>query len=311
MKKYICIFLTLAILIGASACSAQPEVPTTTEAINMNILQKTDPAEDDILNLLMIGNSFCYYYPDELFGMAQAAGIKMRICNVYYSGCTLEMHYDWWKNQQRNYRFITHDENGRSEAESVGLEDCLKHQNWDVISLQEASGKQRTGTVAEAMLPTQTQRTALLNLLQTQFPKSRILWHQTWAYQIGYDRNGYSMTTPAQQKQVTELTRGYALAVCKEFGIERVPTGEAWQLVRDGGYDNLCARLAINNGEGDYYHDGDIGGGQYLNACVWFEILTGKSCVGNTFRPDYALDEQLVQTLQAAAHTVVSQLRTQ
>ena len=73
---------------------------------------------------------------------------------------------------------------------------------------------------------------------------------------------------------------------------------------------NLCARTSVNNGEGDYYHDGDIGGGQYLNACVWFEVITGQSCVGNTYRPDYVLDTDITyEALQQAAHQAVQSLK--
>ena len=68
----------------------------------------------------------------------------------------------------------------------------------------------------------------------------------------------------------------------------------------------LCARLGVRGDEGDYGHDGDIGGGQYLNACVWFEILTGESCLGNTFRPSYELSEEKIAILQAAAHQAVA-----
>ena len=59
----------------------------------------------------------------------------------------------------------------------------------------------------------------------------------------------------------------------------------------------------------DTSHDGDIGGGQYLNACVWFETLTGQSCVGNAFRPDYELSEEMITMLQNAAHIAVETMR--
>ena len=49
----------------------------------------------------------------------------------------------------------------------------------------------------------------------------------------------------------------------KDYQLERVNTGDAWHIVRQGGYDNMCARIGINNDLGDYSHDGDIGGGQY------------------------------------------------
>jgi hypothetical protein len=87
-------------------------------------------------------------------------------------------------------------------------------------------------------------------------------------------------------------------------------------IVREGGYDNLCARLGKgDNHEGDYYHDGDIGGGQFLTACVWFETVTGQSCIGNTFRPvykhagqEYTLSEEMITVLQNAAHQAVEEL---
>ena len=55
-----------------------------------SIMQKSDPKEDDTLNLLMIGNSGCYYYVEELYAIAKAAGVKMKVCNLYYSGCKLD-----------------------------------------------------------------------------------------------------------------------------------------------------------------------------------------------------------------------------
>ena len=62
-------------------------------------------------------------------------------------------------------------------------------------------------------------------------------------------------------------------------------------------------------------HNGDIGGGQYLNACAWFEAITGKSCIGNTFRPVYeyagqkhSLSEEMITVLQSAAHQAVDEL---
>ena len=96
--------------------------------------------------------------------------------------------------------------------------------------------------------------------------------------------------------------------------MERVPSGEAWKIARQSSVvDILCHRLAVNNGEGDYYHDGDIGGGQYLNACVWFETLSGQSCIGNTYRPvytyagqEYTLSEDMIAILQQAAHEAVA-----
>ena len=77
--------------------------------------------------------------------------------------------------------------------------------------------------------------------------------------------------------------------------------------------DTLTARLGYGtNHEGDYYHDGDIGGGQLLTACVWFECLSGLSCLDSNYVPVYTynketftLSDELVTAIRAAAHKAV------
>lgn len=300
-----CLSLFLALILICTIFSACGNGQANTTKLPENIMQKSDPAQDDELNILMIGNSFCYYYVEELYGMLAAAGYKnVNVCNVYYSGCTLDKHWSWFKSGSANYEYFTTNDTGRNSVKNVNLEFCLKQRNWDIISLQESLNKLRTiGAERHAQL-TQKYLTDLWGYIKEQYPLSRYLWHQTWAYQIGYNLDGYVMETLEQQRTDTQIMKDYSLSVSKEYGLERVPTGAAWQIIRDGGYDNLCARLAINSGEGDYYHDGDIGGGQYLNACVWFEIITGKSCVGNTYSPDYGMFVEM-STLQEAAHRAI------
>ena len=80
--------------------------------------------------------------------------------------------------------------------------------------------------------------------------------------------------------------------------------------------ENVTPFLRVQAGKlvDDGIHDGDMGGGQYLNACVWFEVITGKSCIGNTFRPEYkfinvdcSLTEEKIAVLQQAAHDAVAE----
>lgn len=315
-KKTLCFVLSLlhvGAILGGCGNTQERSESTEKKENTANIMQKSDPTQDDELNVLMIGNSFCYYYVEELYGLLTAAGYKnVNICNVYYSGCTLEQHWSWWKNGEVNYDYYTTNDSGRNGIKGTNLKYCLEQRNWDIISLQESSsGVRGSGGVEEHLEKTKIWRTELWTYIKEQYPQSRHIWHQTWAYQVGYDRNNYQISTLEQQRTDTQIQKDFALHICKEFDLERINSGEAWQIVREGGYDNLCARLAINSGEGDYYHDGDIGGGQYLNACVWFEAITGESCIGNTYRPNYDLDESLIPTLQEAAHKAIEQLVAQ
>lgn len=320
IKRSLVFTLLFLIVLTLTACQT-PENPETqptetmqkpTEVI-MSDYQKTDPALDDTINLLMIGNSGCYYYVEELYGLAEAAGIKMRICNVYYSGCTLNQHWTWWMTKEANYDYFTTDENGRVKAEGkVNLEWCLQQQNWDFISLQEGNTSIRSATTNAAFAARQMYLNDLVGYLKKQFPMSKFYWQQNGSYQIGYNRS-FRVDSIEDQRNDTKKYYDFAVMVCDQYNLTLIPKGQASLLVKEGGYDNLCARLGIGtNHAGDYYHDGDIGGGQYLTACVWFEVLTGKSCIGNPYRPEYTykgekftVDESLILKLQEAAHTAV------
>ena len=77
MKK-ICLFLAIVMLfLSLASCSSGLAVPEETkpeekvtavkkteEKETEPILQEYDPAEDDVINVLMIGSSSCYYYVD-------------------------------------------------------------------------------------------------------------------------------------------------------------------------------------------------------------------------------------------------------
>lgn len=140
----------------------------------MDIYQKTDPAADDRLNLLMIGNSGCYYHVEELYGMLEAAGIPANVCNVYYDGCKLSQHWTWWKNKEAHYQYFITNENGRVKAgEGVDLEWCLQQHNWDMISLQAGGfASIRTVSTEDAIGERAIYLKELYGYLREQFPMS-------------------------------------------------------------------------------------------------------------------------------------------
>ncbi len=325
MKK-ICLFLAVTFLfLSLASCSSGLEpvpvdttpVTTTTkkpvkeevkkETEEETVMQEYDPAEDDVMNILMIGNSFCYYYVEELYGIAKAAGVNMKVCNLYYSGCKLNQHWSWWKNDESNYHYFETDEDGRQKHEGYSLRRALARENWDVISFQQSSAMVRTD-LESAKNNSYKYLTDLLNYVKGQFPQSKYYFHHTWAYQVGYDRSGFVVDTVEKQTTMANLCRDFALAVCEDYSMTRIPSGDAWQYARKDSRvgDNLCNR----GSKSDNYHDGEEGGGQYLNACVWFETLTGQSCIGNSYRPtNYTLSSAQINGLQEAAHRAVAESR--
>ncbi len=276
-----------------------------------------DPSQDNELNFLFIGNSYSYYWTDELWGLLNGAGYQnVTVCNVYYSGCTFKQHVDWAIERKANYDFVTNDAKGRSVQKQKDLKFCLDAKEWDCISFQQSGRYIYSGGEDAHRKSIEEDFPTLYAMVTKRFPKARYFWQQNWVHGLGKD-----VQTLEEQLAVGEAIRKVSYEVCQKYPLTNAPLGDAWELVRhdplikEGG-KTLTTRIFLGKPNyDDLSHDGDVGGGQYLNACVWFETLTGKSCVGNPFRPkyvfkdvDYSLTEEKITLLQNAAHkTVASQ----
>ena len=256
--------------------------------------------EDTSIQLLMIGNSFCYNYVQELYGMAQTAGVDITVTNLYEGGCTVEEHWNWLTNKTEGadkYEFWITNTMGRWKHGDIRTSyEALDWAEWDVITLQQHFGRAATTSYEKAVSSCTPYTKDLYDKLKADYPDATFYWHETWAYQVGHSDFPDKASQTAQQNIIIQVSE----EICQENNVSMIPSGDAWAIARSNPNigDTLC--------KSDLYHDGDLGGGQYLNACVWFEVLTGKSCIGNTWRPDYSLSEEKITQLQQAAHQAVA-----
>ena len=138
--------------------------------------------------------------------------------------------------------------------------------------------------------------------LRGKYPNAKLCWFETWIFDIGYPYSNLITDLDAQNK-LQDNVRIVSTEIAEENSVSMIPCGGAWKIARN---DYELGELT----RGDTVHDGYENGGQYLNACVWFECLTGQSCVGNTYRPtEYTLDDtnSRIQTLQQIAHRAVEE----
>lgn len=281
------------------------------------------------MRVFFVSNSTCYYFTDELYGLLTAAGYDdVRLCLAYYSGCPLEKHYNWLMEQKAGYQFRVVDKNGITMTPDFSLEQALSTENWDVISFDNNAASFGSGEAAKAIDIAEPYFGKLHEYMKKKFPDARLMWHEVWASEIGTKKASFEVNDKEKRTQIYQAKRDVMYHMMKEYGVEGVPTGDAWEKIRDlplfttplKGTDvdrfTLCTRIQKGNIRDDFSHDGDIGGGQYLNACVWFEIITGQSCVGNPFRPKYELDgkdlsltEEKIQILQNTAHQAVEEFK--
>ena len=304
-----------------SATAEETEVTTAEETVVIEASKK------EIKNILMIGNSFCYYFTQELYNIALADGYELNVANLYKSGCSVKEHWEWLNNGATNYTM--HMVNTRYKgtfkqlkANTIqGALDYAKKElgsDWDVITYQNHFYPSLASNYNNALNATATYAKQLFDRTREEHPDTLFYWHQTWAYEVGYGMAdkyvegvsvpGEKMDSVEKQTQTYENIKKVSQEIAKENGVNLIPCGDAWQIARADARvgDTMCTRKGTNGDLGDYYHDGDIGGGQYLNACVWYEVLMGKSCIGNKWRPDYDLSEEKIVALQEAAHAAVA-----
>lgn len=312
MRKYISLFLAILLLAalclgGCTPAEGGEGADTTGTA-----------APKEIRKVLMIGSSYSYYYCDELYELAKADGIDMRISNLYVSGGTVSQHYGQLTANNGIYDFITHHSAGTGRVETKGatINQALIADEWDLITLQESYDPSYNVTNPGDGEKTKNYVEKMITYLKENYPNAKIMWQQVWSKEVGYQgpytqeniANNFigvpevsKVSTKEKQTQDYEVIRDCALDICETFNIDRIPSGDAWQLARADERigDTLCR-------QDDKTHENEEGGGQYLNACVWYEVLTGNSCIGNTFRPHYDLSEEKITVLQEIAHQAVA-----
>ena len=333
MKKLLILLLAMLLVLSACGGAAAPAPETApTENPYKNAYHKTNPADDDTLYILTAAASNSYYFLDELYGLLEAAGIKAKVCSLYKSSTGINQYHQYWKKGENVFQLIVHDERGKTVMEEMDLDLALKAYNWDVYNMQEGNAPHRQGKTPQVIADERLlAHTEIINHIRKTMPLTKQYYQEIFAPDVGFNytkylsvfgltptqQADYAITTRDQQKAIQKNIREYTELVCKDFDLGIIPAGRAWDIARENPLcATMCGRLAVNNGEGDYYHDGDIGGGQYLNACVWFETLSGQSCIGNTYRPVYkqgalehTLSEELVAVLQQAAHQAVEDMK--
>lgn len=249
-------------------------------------------AQRKTVRILAIGNSFSQDAVEQyLHELAEAEGISTIIGNMFIGGCSLERHV---KNARENapayaYRKIgTHGKKG--EKGKMSLEAVLADEDWDYVSLQQASPFSGMYETYEASLP------ELIEYVKARLPKkTKLMLHQTWAYASTSKHSGF------KNYNCNQLTMYQAIADAVKKAAKAnkikivIPSGTAIQNARTSFIGDHLNR--------DGYHL-DVKIGRYTAACTWFERIFKHNVVGNPYAPE-GLDEARKAVAQKAAHAAV------
>ena len=249
-------------------------------------------AQQKTVRILAIGNSFSQDAVEQyLHELAEAEGISTIIGNMFIGGCSLERHV---KNARDNapayaYRKIGTDGKKREKGK-MSLEAVLADEDWDYVSLQQASPFSGMYETYEASLP------ELIEYVKARLPKkTKLMLHQTWAYASTSKHSGF------KNYNCNQLTMYQAIADAVKKAAKAnkikivIPSGTAIQNARTSSIGDHLNR--------DGYHL-DVKIGRYTAACTWFERIFKHNVVGNPYAPE-GLDEARKTVAQKAAHAAV------
>lgn len=266
------------------------------------------------MKVLCIGNSFSIdAVENNLVELAAERGIDLTVGNLYIGGCSLERHALNMRGDSAvySYRLMRtplrlSPQKGESDCpdvqdmtcertvtDSVSILWALASDEWDVVTMQQASHYSGQWFTYEPWL------SELIDSVRLHIQdKTKIYWYMTWAYQQDAKHPAFVPNYNGSQAYMYDEILGCNRQVLANHPFDGfIPGGIAVQQARATKLGDTFCR--------DGYHL-SYTCGRYLMACLWLEVLTGQSAVGCTFMPEgMSVEERRI--VQQVAHRAATQ----
>lgn len=208
------------------------------------------------MKILSIGNSFSQDAQRYLHALGEANGLSVKAVNLYISGCPLKTHYYNLLDNNKAYDF---EFNGVPTGIYVTLKETLMSDEWDYITLQQASPDSTSYATYQPYL------NALVAYVKKYCPHSKLLIHQTWAYEPDSDRLCKVQGYPTHEAMLADIVAAYAEAA-KEIGADGLlPCGQVM---------GRLLELGVPRIHRDPIH-ASRGTGRYALALTWLTWING------------------------------------
>lgn len=286
-RHFIPLLLTLLALFSCGKAPAGPEVP---EGPAPEL-----PDDDGVLSVLAIGNSFSVDGMEYLYDILKAAGEeKVFLGNLYIGGCSLETHDEHFKADDAAYTYYTNSTGTWNKATNHKPLAALEERDWDIITLQQASGVSGKGDTFDPYL------TDLVSIVREKCPEAKLYWHMTWAYQGNSTHSAFPDYGSNQMTMYNAIVNAVRQKVLtKEEFVKVIPSGTAIQNLRTSLYGDTVTRDG---------HHLSYDAGRFAAALTWAGTLCGTDSQSIDWHPaayTYS-DKQLGAIREAAANAILS-----
>lgn len=284
--------------VSTTSTSAKPVETTTTKTTVQTTLPQgassteADWEKDDCLKILTIGNSFSDDSMQYVYQIAKSVGVKqVKLGNLYIGGCSLNTHASNAKEDKGAYEYRTNTQGSWSTVPNYKMSDAIRSENWDYISLQQASGSSgREQTYGD--LP------YLIDYVRGLCPDAKIVWNMTWAYQQNSTHSDFNKYQKNQMVMYNAILAAIEKKVAPETAIYTIiPTGTAIQNARTSYIGDHLTR--------DGYHL-SLDFGRYVAGLTFVHKLTGLSIADIDYAPSGVDENKRKVAIESATNAVLS-----
>jgi len=256
------------------------------------------------LRVLTIGNSFTDSLRLYWQQVVESAGCWLQFEGANHGGCELHRHWSYVEDEERDLDCRRYHDN------RFKLREILAQKPWDIVTIQQAS---HASWRPETYQPFAGNLCAYIKKFA---PQAEVVIQQTWAYRADDPRLPEGGEWGIGQDGMYErLTQAYRELAHELGGLRIIPSGYAVQLTRKHqGYNfvpydpavlktlrwpDLPSQAGDVVGAMGYHKNRETAEleiwrdtihlnprGQYLQACVWFASLYGRSASEIVFVPE-------------------------
>ncbi len=239
------------------------------------------------MKILSIGNSFSTDAHRWLHKLAKANGADITTANLFIGGCSLETH---WKNVKEDNAFYDYELNGSEGGRKISIDEALRLDKWDVITLQQASSMSGMPETFEPYLSN------LAKLVREAQPEAALYYHRTWAYEIDTEHSGF-LNYGSNQHEMYNKIKAASEYAAKLIKADIIPVGTVIQYLRDN-----TKEFDYKNGGISLCRDGyhlTLDYGRFTAAATWLHTLTGKELSVSKFED---FDGDLLKVITSAVN---------
>jgi len=216
------------------------------------------------MKVLAIGNSFSEDGTRYLYEIAKAAQVDMKVVNLVIGGCPLRLHFANSIENNRNYGMQL---NGMSSGFKVSIREALLSDEWDVVTIQQAS---KFSVNYDSFQP---YLNYMADYIRMHAPKAKLYLQQTWAYEEGSRRLCEELKYEKAEDMFKDIQTSYEQAAKEIHADGIIPSGEVmYEMIKRG----------VEKVHRDTFH-AKLGIGRYALGLTWYATLTGNDVKNNPF----------------------------